>query len=1181
MVSFFIYTSEKNFFMDQKLLKALEDIGYGLEALVEALEKKDEAKSDTGKALQSGDFGKQLQSISTQLNSIKADTQEILKQQKTILGISKEKENEKRESKTKEVEDAGDEKKKSKLKDGIGTILLIAVAVLAIGMAFKLVGKIDFLSVIALGLAIYIVSEAFAKVAALNLSIKEAFNTSVVLVMIAVAITASSWIMKLITPIGITQLLTATFIAVTFAAMSKYLENIFIATAVFDKLNVKPLALVKTLVSISAAITASSWIMQMISPITVAQGMTAVLISFVFSLIGHNLHKIAISVALFKRTKVKAKDLLLVLVGVAAAITASSWILQLLVPLSFTQLVTAILISAMFLLISFNLEKIAMGVIAFKKTNIKATDLLLVLVGISAAITASSWILDFIVPITFDKFLTALGIALIFALMSYIMPELAAGIAIIAKVVGASKVFLIPLVMVAISLAIMLSSHILAETSPIPFVELLRILALSVILAVATTVLGLAAFILIKVFGFSTILKGSIAIVALAFAIKYASLAISEGKYDIYPSVEWTLLAGLSITGFGFISWILNKLGGPVSYIKGGISIIAISATIMASSLILNMGEYNKYPSLKWILGVGASITAFGIAAVVLGSQALNPFFYAGLGVTLLVIATIMASSHILNLGKYEKYPSLKWVFSVGAALAAFSIAASLLGFQALNPFFYAGLGVTGLVAGSIVMVSKILAKGDYQIPGFISWAASVALLYGTFAPIILILGTVGVAAAAMGAIFGDGANPFKQGRKMLKDIAYSIVDVSAILAKGKYVGGPNKEWAKGVAIAIGAFAPVYDMLVSSSVFKAFGVSGVGPKEFNEAIRTVVGGIIFAANEFATNTAAFENGPPEAWAKGVGKAIGAFAPVYSILANEKGFFGTGVSIKDFKRAIRTISYGIIESAGIFKKYKGRFEEGNYPSVEWGKGVGAALGAFTPIFKALSKDTGWFTSGDDVINNMVKGVVKMSEAIVRVAKIIGKNSKYFEKDINPNFMKNVGKNMIDLYEVIKKLSEGEKETGGVFERIVNSLGRTSDPITKLSNKMVTLARGYDALAKSLTGLGTAMQGLNVKNMQDLGKFTSGVIRGELSVKTPQRIMTKTKAEMSQVKKIDKEKEKNRAIEKKTQDTLKKDIKQIIKILKSIDKSVSSVDDYIASVNPELESGGSGASGLLGG
>ena len=1313
--------------MDKILLKALDNLSVSLEKISEALGKKgdDKGQSATTSALKSGDFSKQLTEINTSVKSIKVDTQKILKNQETIIQLQKQKGGEK---KTEAIEESGGEKKKGQIKKGVATILLIAVAVLAIGMAFKLVGKVDFLSVISLGLAIVLISIAFEKIAKLNLSIKQAAMASLTMVMMSAALTVSSWVLSLIKPIGFTQLLTAIFIAATFAVMSKSLVNIFTATILFDKLKVSKLALLTTLVSISAAITASSWAFQLIMPISFAQAMTAIAIAAVFSIIAFNMHKIGVAVVMFERLKVKPTELIKTLLGIATAITVSSWVLGLVRPMSFGQIVTAVLIAAMFAIVAFNMEKIAAGVVAFKKTKVSPVNLILVLVGIAAAITASSWILSLTKPIGLWQFVTALGITILFAIMSYFMEKLAIGVVLVEKLLGKGKIFLIPLVLVAMSLAIMLSSHILKKMADIPFMLMLKILVFSIILTLAVIVLGIAALFLVKVVGTSNIAKGSLSIVMLAASIMLASILLSKGTYTKYPGWRWTLLTAIAIIAFGLVAKILTMLGGVGTYVKGGIAILIVALTIMVTSHILAAGNYKKFPTLKWSLGVALALGIFGVAALLLGTQTMNPFFYAGLGIILLVAVIILATSHILAAGNYKKYPTLSWNLGVAAALATFGVAAILLGFNALNPFFYAGLGIVLLVAGTIVGVADILAKGKYNLPGIVGWSASVALLYTVFTPLIILLGAVG----AMGAVveFFGGKNPFEEGRKMLKDIAWSIVDVSKILQKGDYKQGPTEAWAKGVGIALGAFSPVYQMLVDNAPGLFSSGGGVGPDDFAKAIRTVSHGIISAAWYFSKNKAAFVNGPPVAWAKGVGLAIGAFAPVYSMLVD---FPYSGGS--KMKRAIILIAEGVVAAAGVFSKNKARFEEGKYPSKEWGRGVGASLNAFAPVFEALSGRS-WYESGDGVINNMKNGIIVIAKSLVSaarafmgvkpeawksyptvdwakgvgktvegfmnlfdtieergytttsfamnsmilkfgvqamadvarilwtnqkffkvkldqnfvknlsknllgfgtlalkldkmlvsektvvttnsgvfgigsskstktvrerrdlslvkdltiqlisvakilwenkkyfefkidpsyvqnlsknllgfgklalmldkllvsektvttvssgffgigaskssttvrerkdlslvkdltiqlisVAKILWENKKYFAFKIDPNYMKNVGKNILDFNQVIKKLGEAEEGTsffGRIGQGIESMLG--TDPISQIVRRMVTLAKGYDALASSLMKLGFAMRTLNLKNMKDLGTMTRDLADGKMPKKS---------------------------------------------------------------------------------
>ena len=114
--------------MDKQLLKALDNLSVSLEMIAAALASKEDSSSATSTALKGGDFGKSLEAINTGIQSIKTDTQEILSNQKTIIALQKEK------SKDVIEETGTDKKKESNIKKGVGTILLIAVAVLAIVM---------------------------------------------------------------------------------------------------------------------------------------------------------------------------------------------------------------------------------------------------------------------------------------------------------------------------------------------------------------------------------------------------------------------------------------------------------------------------------------------------------------------------------------------------------------------------------------------------------------------------------------------------------------------------------------------------------------------------------------------------------------------------------------------------------------------------------------------------------------------------------------------------------------------------------------------------------------------------------------------------------------------------------------------------------------------------------------
>ena len=914
--------------MDKKLLDSLNNLSVALESIADILKKK-QTRSATGAALESGDFSKDIKQISVGIKSIKADTEKILKEQKTILELSKKKAADK---KTPMEEAGGDKKKESNLKKGVGTIILIAVAVLAIGMAFKLVGKIDFLSVVGLGLAIVIIAVAFEKVAKLNLSLKQAAIASLSMVMMSVAVMLSSWALGMIKPIGVAQAITGILIAGLFTVLAFGLPKIVTAIDNIKNPIKTGIYLVLILPAIALGIAMSSWALSLIKPIGLAQAVTGILIAGMFAVISYNLHKIAFGVTMFSKLKVSPFDLVKTLVAISAAITASSYVLGLIRPMSFGQAITGILIALMFMVISFNLEKIALGVVAFNKTKVSPMDLIKVLVGIAGAIALSSWILGLTRPIGIWQFLTALGITILFAVMSYFMDKLAISVVIVEKILGKGKIFLIPLVLLALATAIMLSSHVLSKTEDISFMLLLKILAIGIILALLTVVFVPAIFIL--------------------------------GKMNL------------------------------VDLIKGGLAIVVIATAIMISSKILTYGDYKKYPDWKWSLGVGMSLVAFGLAAVVLGNIAMTGFgalaIVAGCVMILAIAATVVATSHILNTGKYDKFPPVLWALGATAVMLPFGLAALALGIISITGIgaiaIVAGLVAILLIAKTIVKTSEILSGGKYTGGPPLWWALSTGLVMTGFGLAVLTLGSFIVGTLGLGWI------ALKAGAAAVSLVAQSIVDASIILQGGKYTGGPTKDWAEGIAISLGAFSPIYGMLMNSGILKLFGGGGVSPADFAAAIVTVSEGIVTAAGFFANNTSAFVAGPSKAWAEGIGTAIGAFAPVFKVLQDSApGLFSSGgPTVEDMSKAIMTISSGIVDAAKFFAdpEISKLFNtEGNYPSKKWGEGVGAALNAFAPVFKAMSEDgSKWFSKGDDaVIDGMVKAVSHISRAIVNSAK----------------------------------------------------------------------------------------------------------------------------------------------------------------------------------------------------
>lgn len=1081
--------------MDKQLLDALNNLSYSLDMIAESLSKKGKSNTVTTNALQSGDFSKQIIEINTNLKNIKKDTEKILSNQNTILEIQKE-----RNKSSNKLFGDDDPKKENMVKKGVGTILLIAGAVLAIGLAFRIVGNVDFVSVISLGMALVLISHAFVKISEAKLNTADSIATGKTLVIMSIALMASSWILSYIRPISFTQSVTAILIAGMFTVISfgikKMVESLGENIGTFSK---SILLLPILLPAIALGITLSSHILSYIEPISFTQALSAILIAGMFTAISFGIKNLVTTMGEGITTLAKSIVLLPILLpAIALGIAASSWILKTVTPISFAQAGTAILIAAMFTVMSFGLSKLIKSFDGINPATAAIATLLMpvVLVALAIAITESSKFLSDVQEIKTGQFLTSLGISILFIAFAFALKLIAPAI----KDLEWSDVIKIPLMFTTLAIAIMISSNILVNAADISFQKMLKILAFSVVFAISATVLGLASYALAK--------------------IGIEKIAI------------------------------------------GGLSMILLSTSIMLSSLILEKGTYNNHPSFMWALGTGSSLLVFGLAAFGLGTAIMTGIgavaLAAGAVGSLVVATTIAAASHILSKGKYEKYPDLGWAMGVGLSMTGFAM--SMLGLGVATAF---GLGRIALVAGKNAVLM----------------------------------------------------------------IADTIVKTSFILANGKYEGGPTIAWASGIAIALGAFSPIYAMLMANGIMKIFG-GGIGPEDFANAIKTVSKGIVDSAEVFNKSKVAFKGGPSKDWAEGVGTAIGAFSPVYAALMSSN-FWNTKVSPEDMKNGINTITEGIIAAANKFSKNIANFDLSGVPSIEWGQRVSASIQAFSPIYKYMNDESGWFTSGKQaaeelsngilsVINTVIlvaqnfagvdqniwnfypsniwmqgvsssikvfisisKGLNSLTYAsmfkissvtgsIISVAKRLWNNSKYFSKSIDPNYMNNLSKNVIGYSELAKSLNK--IDASSPFKSLLGL-----DPISQAAKGMIKIAGAYDKLATSLTKFGASLQSIDEGKVNLIRKLTGNLaILASMNKDTFSNMMQTLENKASVFGKlIDADLERNNVS---VGDTTKKVVQNIvysnnktnddkldtiIGLLSQINKSTGGLDEYMES------------------
>ena len=944
--------------MDKKLLDALNNLSVALGDIAQALASKGESSSATAKALQGGDFISEIKEINVGVKALQKDTKEILANQQTIMKMA---ETKGKESKTSDVENLGkDKKSQSAFKEGIGVILLIAVAVLALGVAFNIVGKVNFLSVIALALALPLLAIGFSKVLTTLKTVgfnpkEDGKNFLIAIGVIALSITMASWILGMIIPISFTKAMTATFIAVTFALLAPSMQKFMMAFKGMSWMEIlkSSVAMVIILPALALGIAFASWAFQLIKPIGLMQFLTAVGISIAFVIISYGLRKMLKSFEGMNMATV-AKSVLflpLVLPAVALGIALSSYALQLVKPVGFIQMLTAIGIAIAFTVIAYGLNKMLS---AFKGVSpgqaIAAAIMLPILfVAISYAIAYSSVAFSQIVPIKFSQFLTAIGIAAVFVVISF-------GLKLMANAISQLRwkdVLLIPALFTVMSLAITVSSFILSKATSIPFAKLMSILGFSIVTSAAVIVMG-----------------GTI--------------------------------------------WVLNKMGVSIpTAIKGGIVIVVLAAVIMASSLILNFGKYKNYPSWKWALGVALSLGAFGLGAVLLGTQVANPFFYAGLGVILVVAASIVATSYILAAGSYKKYPTVAWALGVGLAMGAFGLGAVLLGTQVFNPFFYAGLGMILVVAATILATSLIFAAGNFDVKKFpsMTWVlAATAIILG--------MGLIAAGLAIISPLIVIGS-------VAILAVAATILAVDKVFTFGTFKKYPSTGWLKG---AMSVIEKVGNIAVDLSVKLPLIILGA------ISIAAVAASILVVDKIFQKGK--FIKYPPAAWVKGTTLALTKWTKLMDSISF--GSVASGGVADFFGGGLGDVAESIVSVAKILSKAGSAWN--SYPTGAWVDGVSSALTKFSKLSEKL--DFG----SDKAVIKAANGLTKIATAYDKLARAV----KSFTAAINTLDVKKI-ESFKSITGVLTNTSlssgrGGGGESKGLFDALLKVKNDLKNPVT---------------------------------------------------------------------------------------------------------------------------------------
>jgi len=973
--------------MDKDLLSALDNLSEALLLLAENLDKESTGASPVSDALKFSDIGKELEMISEGIKMIKEDTQKILDNQDTIIKLQK-------EQKSKDVkifEESGDSSTKKMITDGVLVIGLIAGAVLAIGLAFSIIGTVDIGSVIALSISIGILSYTFIQISKSGLKPESALSSGLVMLAMAGSITLSSFIFNKIQKITPEQGISAILIAGIFTVLSfglgsyvKSFKDIDPSVALFAG---KTSLLLMPLLFASMAL--SSIFLSGIKSFTIEQGISAILIGAVFT---------ALSFGLGSYVK-SFKDIdpsVALVAGVASLV---------LFPLLFASMA----LSSPFLsgIKSFSLEQ-----------------------GISAILIG------------------AVFTALSFGLGSYVKsfqgmdPK-------VALVAGVASLVLFPLLFASMALSSTFLSEI--DTS-FSFGQGLSAILIAGIFTVLSFGLGKFISAFKGVTPGTAIIAGILSIIifpALIKAIAISSPFLSEidTSFSFGQGLSAIIIAGVFLVLSFMIKPIINNLKDiKVSdFLKASIVIIGLSTLIMISSRILSLGDYQdgSYPSLSWILGVGTTFLVFGLSIVVLGKIASTGagavLMAIGAGVVLILAVVIVATSQILSKGKYDKnFPDSEWAIGVATTIGIMGAAAIGVGLLMILTggvgIFAMGIGIVTILslAGTIYLLSNTLAKGKYDknFPDS-EWAIGVATTIGIMGAAAIGVGLLMILTGGVG-IFAMGI-----GIVTILSLAGTIYLLSNTLAKGNYIKYPSRDWIDGT---ITTFEKFLNLSKKLSIFSSFSVLVNISKKILEVDK------IFSEGKF-------EKYPSKEWVDGTYSSILNFSKLSEKIDLTLAQFRGGLSILAFSYLIKEVdeiirggtyinfpdqnwTNGVITSIKSFDELSKNVKE---PDENWIKGIKKTIKSFSELSKGL-KDI----SGND-FNNSINATINSFSQINKLMSDSSGSGMFGGEEFNKT-LQNIDKLSNSFDKLANSFSKFSQSLGNLDSSKLESLrGLTSNVV----------------------------------------------------------------------------------------------------------------------------------------
>lgn len=640
------------------------------------------------------------------------------------------------------------------------------------------------------------------------------------------------------------------------------------------------------------------------------------------------------------------------------------------------------------------------------------------IIAMSAAVVASSWILQGFKPMgplqmfSFIIVSTGLGIG------AYMLLNSIKNISL--KPQDMAKYLLLPLILPAIAGGIVLSSLLLTLTAKVGFEEAISAIFVSAILAVGAIAISLILKSLGKV-TLGKIIAASLMIPVIAAGIVGASHIFKhfEPVENAKDMVIGSLAMGLSIIAFVPSIYVLGKMS-PVQALIGTALTIPVALAITAAGWIFSVGEYGKYPDVKWAAGVGLSLLAFSISAIALGIIAMTGLgavaILAGTGLSLVVAASIVGVSHVLKEGTYEKFPDPSWAGGVGSSLLAFGRGMVMLG---VIPFagkiLDRGDELVKSVAKTIVDVSYLLKGGDYTDGPTKEWSEGIGLAMLPFAE------TMALISSRRSKI--DNADEYVE---FMKQVALGIVTVGEALSDGVWGDAPGKEWSEGVGGALVPFAETMSVINERRKTRRKGAEG-----YVDFMKQVAEGVKIVGSTLVGGT--WTDAPGKEWSEKVSGSLIPFNEMVSEINRKNKGGDTEITVK-LAYAIKSV--GIILDGAEFE---------DYPSKEWVEGVNESIAPFSSLVSNVSQRVS--SIGD--LDNSAKSLESIARAMVKSSIIL--QSGNFINAPTKEWAENVSDSMEMFTKSLNKLEPNKVD---LIEKFAKSVGNLAQSIKKLNEESLS-------------------------------------------------------------------------------------------------------------------------------